>query len=72
MFSERIRCIPQAADDLKATARDKLAWLDGLMAGKSFVAGAKLTMAEILLFAFVDFMGQVGQPLDVDDPRRFH
>ena len=64
MFQERIRCIPQAADELKATARDKLAWLDGLMAGKPFIAGAKLTMADILLFAFVDFMGKVGQPLD--------
>ncbi len=64
MFQERIRCIPQAADELKATARDKLAWLDGLMAGKPFIAGAKLTMADILLFAFIDFMGKVGQPLD--------
>ena len=64
IFQDRIRCIPQAADDLKATARDKLAWLDGLMGGKTFIAGAKLTMADILLFAFVDFMGKVGQPLD--------
>src|SRR5215475_2262617 len=30
MFQSRFRCIPQAADDLKATARDKLAWLDKL------------------------------------------
>ena len=64
MFQDRIRCIPQAADDLKATAREKLAWLDGLMGAKPYVAGDKLTMADIMLFAFVDFMGQVGQPLD--------
>ncbi len=64
MFQDRIRCIPQAADELKATARDKLAWLDGLMAGKPFIVGTKLTMADILLFAFLDFMGKVGQPLD--------
>ncbi len=64
MFQDRIRCIPQAADELKATARDKLVWLDGLMAGKPFIVGAKLTMANILLFAFVYFMGKVGQPLD--------
>ena len=31
MFENRIRCIPEAADGLKATARDKLKWLDGLM-----------------------------------------
>jgi glutathione S-transferase len=64
MFQNRIRCIPQAADDLKATARERLTWLDGLMGSKPFVAGDKLTMADIMLFAFVDFMGQVGQPLD--------
>jgi glutathione S-transferase len=64
MFQDRIRCIPQAADDLKATAREKLAWLDGLMGDKPYIAGDKLTMADIMLFAFVDFMGQVGQPLD--------
>lgn len=64
MFQNRVRCIPQAADELKATARDKLAWLDGLMDAKSFIAGDKLTMADILLFAFLTFMGNVGQPLD--------
>ena len=64
MFEKRIRCIPEAADGLKATAQDKLKWLDGLMGSNPFVAGNKLTMADILLFAFVDFMGQVGQPLD--------
>jgi glutathione S-transferase len=64
MFQNRVRCIPQAADELKATARDKLAWLDGLMGAKPFIAGDRLTMADILLFAFVDFMSKVGQPLD--------
>jgi glutathione S-transferase len=64
MFQNRVHCIPQAADDLKATAREKLAWLDGLMGSKPFIAGDKLTMADILLFAMLDFMGTVGQPLD--------
>lgn len=64
LFQNRIHCIPQAADDLKATAREKLAWLDGLMGGQPYIAGDKLTMADILLFVFIDFMGNVGQPLD--------
>jgi glutathione S-transferase len=64
MFQNRVRCIPQAADELKATARDKLVWLDGLMGAKPFIVGDKLTMADILLFAFLDFMNKVGQPLD--------
>ena len=64
LFQNRIHCIPQAADDLKATAREKLVWLDGLMGGKPCIAGDKLTMADIFLFAFLDFFGSVGQSLD--------
>lgn len=64
MFQSRVRCIPQAADDLKAIAREKLTWLDGLMGSKPFIAGDKITMADVLLFAFLDFMKAVGQPLD--------
>ncbi len=66
LFQNRIHCIPQAADDLKATARKKLAWLDEQMGSKPFVAGDKLTLADIFLFAFVDFFGTVGQPLSPD------
>jgi glutathione S-transferase len=64
LFQNRLHCIPQAADDLKATAREKLVWLDGLTGGKPFIAGDKLTMADIFLFAFLDFFATVGQPLD--------
>jgi glutathione S-transferase len=64
LFQNRIRCIPEAAEGLKATARDKLKWLDGLMGSNAFVAGSRLSMADILLFAIVDFMKGVGQPLD--------
>jgi glutathione S-transferase len=64
LFQSRVRCIPEAADGLKATARDKLKWLDGLLGSKSFVAGDKITMADFMLFPFLDFMGTVGQPLD--------
>jgi glutathione S-transferase len=64
MFENRVRCIPEAADGLKATARDKLAWLDGLMGAKPFVGGDRISMADVLLFPFVDFMGNVKQPLD--------
>ncbi len=64
IFQNRIRCIPAAADELKATARDWLAKVDGMMRSKPFIAGSKLTMADLLLFAFLDFMKGVGQPLD--------
>jgi glutathione S-transferase len=64
LFQNRIRCIPAAAEDLKATARDWLVKVDELVDDKPFIAGQKLTMADILLFAFLDFMKDVGQPLD--------
>lgn len=64
LFQNRIRCIPEAAEGLKATARDKLAWLDGLMGSRPFIGGDKISMADIFLFAFVDFMNGVKQPLD--------
>jgi glutathione S-transferase len=64
LFQNRVRCIPEAADGLKATARDKLAWLEGLMGGKSYIAGDKLSMADIFLFPMLDFLKTVGQPID--------
>ena len=65
-FAKRMRCIPQASDDLKAMAREKLAWLDGQVAGRAFICGKKLTLADILLFAFLQFGATKGvdQPLD--------
>jgi len=64
MFETRIRVIPHAADDLKKMAQEKIAWLDGLMAGKEYVCGNRLTLADILLFVFLDFGKMVGQPIN--------
>ena len=64
LFKDRIHVIPQAADDLKAIAREKLAWLDGLMDGNEWIAGERFTLADVFLFAFLDFGRTVGQPLD--------
>ncbi|MDP2122933.1 MAG: glutathione S-transferase family protein [Parvibaculum sp.] len=64
LFQNRMRCLPEAADGLKAIAQDKLAWLDKLMAGREFLAGKRLTLADILLFGFLDFGAVVGQPIN--------
>jgi glutathione S-transferase len=64
LFKDRIHVIPQAANDLKAIAREKLAWLDGLMDGNDWICGRRFTLADVLLFAFLDFARTVGQPLD--------
>lgn len=62
-FEKRIRCMPQAADDLKILAREWLAWLDTQMAGKTYVCGSRLTLADLMLFANLKFFRK-GQPLD--------
>ncbi len=64
MFQNRVHCIPQAADDLKQIAQERLTWLDGLMTGQTFVCGERLTLADILLFCFVDFFDAVRQPIN--------
>ncbi len=64
LFKDRIHVIPQAADDLKAVAREKLEWLDGLMSGNEWICGDRFSLADVLLFGFLDFGGAVGQPLD--------
>lgn len=66
MFQDRIHCIPEAAAGLKQIAQERLQWLDGLIGAKPFVAGDRMTMADILLFAFVDFFAGYGQPLNPD------
>jgi glutathione S-transferase len=63
-WKTRGRVLPEAADGLKAIARDKLRWLDGLMSGRSFVVGERFTLADVLLLVALDFGEIVGQPLD--------
>jgi len=64
LFKARIRTLPEAADGLKAIARDGLAWLDAQIAGREWIVPDRLSLADIVLFAFVDFGASVGQPLD--------
>ncbi|QYI99935.1 glutathione S-transferase family protein [Thalassovita mediterranea] len=66
MFKDRMRCLPEASDGLKAFTQDNIAFLDKQMAGRDYVAGDKLTLADILLFCFLAFGEQVGQPLNRD------
>jgi glutathione S-transferase len=64
IFKDRIHVIPQAADDLKAIAREKLEWLNGMIEGREFIVGDRFTLADVLLYAFLEFGATVGQPLD--------
>ncbi len=64
IFKERMTTLPEAADGLKGLAQEKIAWLDGQMEGKEFVCGDRFSLADVLLFCFLEFGGQVGQPLN--------
>ncbi|MSP42980.1 MAG: glutathione S-transferase [Alphaproteobacteria bacterium] len=63
LFKDRIPTIPEASPGLKRVAQHNLAWLDKQMEGKQFVVGNRLTLADILLFGFLDFFAGVGQPI---------
>jgi glutathione S-transferase len=67
LFQNRIVCVPEAADGLKKIAQDRIKWLDGQMAGREWICGKRFTLADILLYCFLDFGAQVGQPLNEEN-----
>lgn len=66
MFSQRVRCLPEAAAGLRLIAQERLAWLDGLIEGRAFICGDRLTMADLMLYVFLDFGTKVGQGFSED------
>lgn len=68
MFKDRMLCLPEAADGLKRMAQDGVAWVDRTFEGP-WLAGGRFTLADILLFAFLDFGAMVGQPIDPKNTR---
>jgi glutathione S-transferase len=63
-FEKRITVVPEASPGLKKIAANRLQWLDGQMASKAHLCGKRFTLADILLYCWIDFGNQVGQPLD--------
>jgi glutathione S-transferase len=63
MFQPRMLCVPEAADGNKAYARDGMEKADTRLAGQDYLCGSRFTLADILLFCFVEFGGMVGQPI---------
>ena len=64
MFQPRMLCLPDAAGDLKRQAADGLAAIDRIVGTGPWVAGDRFSLADILLYSFVEFGAMVGQPLD--------
>ncbi len=63
MFKDRRHLIPQAADDWKAIAQEGLARLDASIEGREFLAGDRLSLADIVLYCLCDFGASMGQPI---------
>ncbi len=64
IFKTRMRVIPEAAEGLKLIAQEKILWLDSLMEGKEFVCGDRFTLADVMLFCFLNFGATVGQTIN--------
>ncbi len=64
LFENRMRCLPEAADGLKAAGQDGLAWLDMQLEGKEFICGGRITIADLVLYCCTDFASGVGQAID--------
>jgi glutathione S-transferase len=67
LFKDRIVTVPEAADGLKTIARDRLKWVERQTTGGEYLCGARFTLADILLYCFLEFGKQVGQPLDPEN-----
>ena len=69
LFKTRMLVRPEAADGLKALAQDKIKWLDGQLGNRKFIGGDTPGLADILLFCFLSFGANVGQPLNADNKK---
>jgi len=70
MFEPRMRVMPEAAaPELKAAATDGLKWIEEQIGGRAWIVGDAFSLADIVLFSFVEFGGLVGQPLPSDLPK---
>ena len=63
MFESRLLCRPEAADGLKAMAANGIEWFDNNLDDRAWLAGENFTIADCLLFAFLEFGASVGQPV---------
>lgn len=64
IFRDRMVCIPEGADGLKKKAKAGREWLDGLIAGRDYIAGDTFSLADGILYCCMDFARGVGQPID--------
>ena len=64
MFQDRIPVIPEASDGLKGVAQHYLGKLDGWIEVRQWICGDRFSMADILLFCWVDFFKNINQSIN--------
>ena len=75
LFKDRLRLIPEAAESLKNIAQERIKWLDSQIGDKQFICGDRFSLADIMLYCFLQFGAKVGQPFDPENrnvTRLFH
>ncbi len=55
-FKDRLRLIPQAADDLKTLAQERITWLDEQIKDKEFICGDRFSLADIMFYRLFRFI----------------
>ncbi len=67
IFKDRMTTIPAAAEGLKQIAREKMSWLNDQMDdGRPFIGGTVVSLADVVLYCFLNFGKAIGQPYDVE------
>ena len=67
LFKDRLHLIPEASNDLKAIAQERLTWLDKQLEGKEFICGDRFSLADIMFYCFLHFGSTVGQSINQDN-----
>ena len=66
-FEGRGPTIPEWGEASKQQARQNLAWFDRQLGSKPFITGDALTLADLMIFTFIEFANKVRQPLDPEN-----
>ena len=64
LFQSRMRCLPDAAVGLAEKGADGLKLMDGLLEGKRYLCGERVTLADMVLYCCLDFCLSTGTKLD--------
>jgi glutathione S-transferase len=68
MYKTRMLVLPECVPGLVALMEDGMRWLNALLSEHSTIVPRRLTIADIVLFAAIDFGAGVGWPLPIDLP----